>query len=142
MATYNTVKSNVKANGMAIGNPSGGPLFDGTGGTAVVYHDPSDHASLLALRGQILPEWSAVYPPGPAAMALTFGREKLRNCAGYTGVKFSRVRVLDVTRVLGAVEVTLEYGAAQRTGHGILPGGGKQGQTSALNTSRSNVKNN
>ena len=84
--------------------------FNGSGGTAVVYHDPSDYASLMALRGHILPEWSVVYPPVPAAEgALTFGREKLKNCAGSTSVTFSGVQVLDVTLVFGAVEVTLQY---------------------------------
>src|ERR1017187_5937752 len=86
-------------------NPSA-LAFDGTGGTAVVYHDPSDYGSLLALRGQILPEWSAVYSPVPSEQVVTYSPTKIKNCAGYTGVKFSRVQILDVTRVLGAVEVT------------------------------------
>src|ERR1035437_7896667 len=89
-------------------NPSA-LAFNGTGGTAVVYHDPSDYASLMVLRGHILPEWSVVYPPGAAERALTFGREKLKNCAGSISVTLSRIQVLHVRHVFGAVEVALQY---------------------------------
>lgn len=89
-------------------NPSA-LVFNGTGGKAVVYHDPSDYASLMVLCGHILSEWSVVYPPGAAERVLTFGREKLKNCAGSTSVTFSGVQVLDVRHVFGAVEVTLQY---------------------------------
>ena len=102
----------IKGVGIGLGhkpNP-GASAFNGAGGTAVVLHSASEYGSLMALRGQTLAEWSVVYPPVPAAEgALTFGREKLKNCAGSTSVTLSRIQVLDVRHVFGAVEVTLQY---------------------------------
>jgi hypothetical protein len=105
----------------ASGSRSSSMLFNGTSGTAVVYHDSREYFRLMMLRGHILPEWFAVCPPGPAALStLTLGCGKLKGQAGSIGVRFSTVQVVDGRNVDGAVEVTLRYGAAQRTDPGGL----------------------
>ena len=127
-------------------NPSAS-AFNGAGGTAVVYHDSREYFRLMLLRGHTLPEWFAVCPPGPAALStLTLGCGKLKGQAGSIGVRFSTVQVVDVRNVYGAVEVTLHYGAVQRLplGGNVLPsaGGPLATRTTAVNTTRSNIRTN
>jgi hypothetical protein len=124
-------------------NPSA-LAFHGTGGTAVVHHSASEYGSLMALLGQTLAEWSVAYPPGPLCES-TDDKHKdwIANLAGSTSVKFLRAKIVRVSHVGGAVEVTLNYGAVQR----LLPGGsGLQSTSGPLATtvvkSRSNVRNN
>jgi hypothetical protein len=98
-------------------------LFNGTGGTAVVGYEFSNYANLMALRGQTLQEWCAVYLPGSPVKAVAFSLANFNNPAGCTSVKFSEVRILDVQHVGGAVEVTLQYGAVQRIFQNSRTGG-------------------
>src|SRR5450759_4470787 len=104
----------IKSVGVGLGkkpNPSAS-AFNGTGGTAVVYHDASEYGSLMALRGQILAEWSVVYPPGPLCESTDKDhKDWIAKQAGSTSVKFCRVQTVDVRHVFGGVEVTLNYGA-------------------------------
>ena len=121
--------------------------FHGTGGTAVVYHDASDYGSLMALRGQTLAEWSVVYPPGPVCESSDdWHKGWIANQAGSTSVKFLRAKIVRVSHVGGAVEVTLNYGAVQRLlpGVNVLPsaGGPLATKIPPINNSRSNIKNN
>ena len=110
--------ANEGIHGVGIGlgqepKPSAVELFNGTGGTAVVYHEISDYQNLMALKGKTLPGWSVDYPPvAPAdasAVMTAFGNN---SPAGVTSVTFSEVRILDVEHVDGYLEVTMEYGAA------------------------------
>jgi hypothetical protein len=129
--------------------PGGGPralAFDVTGGTAVVLNSASEYGSLMALRGQILAEWSVVYPPGPETEAVAYNttRFMMNNTVGCTRVKFLRVQIVGVSHVGGAVEVTLNYGAVQRLplGGNVLPSAGGPLFQAAAVKSRSNVRNN
>lgn len=113
---------------MAVGDPIHGvgvglsrkpkpsaSAFNGTGGTAVVYHDSSDYGRLMALCGQALPEWSAVYVPGPVCESTDKDhKDWIANQPGSTRMKFLRAQIVSVSHVGGAVEVTLKYGAVQR----------------------------
>jgi hypothetical protein len=113
-------------------------VFGGTGGTAVVYHDVSDYASLMALKGRTVQEGSADYTPGtpPAATTYSATKSKIGSSvfAGVTSVTFSRVTVVSVAHAGSAVEVTLQYGGVRK-----LP---KCYAANVVNTSRSNIKTN
>ena len=126
--------------------PKTGPLaFSGTGGTAVVYHDCRDYGRLMALCGHTLAEWSAVYPPGLVCES-TDDKHKdwIANLAGSISVKFLRAKIMRVSHVGGAVEVTLNYDAMQRLppGGNVLQSTGGPLATTTINNSRSNIKNN
>ena len=140
----------LKSVGVGLGkkpNP-GANACNGTGGTAVMYHDPSDYGSLMALRGQIVPAWYVDYPPGPETQPAAFYARSPRDHrgAGTTSVKFLRVRIVNVRCVFGAVEVTLQYGAVQPVlpgrGWPIPPTDGPQEANTQINNSRSNIKTN
>jgi hypothetical protein len=137
----------IPAVGVGLGRkpPHQSLAFNGTGGTAVVYHDASEYGSLMALCGHTLPEWSVVYPPGPLCES-TDDKHKdwIANLAGSTSVKFLRAKIVRVSHVGGAVEVTLNYGAVQRLplGGNVLPSAGGPLFTTTVNNSRSNIKTN
>jgi hypothetical protein len=137
----------IKGVGIGFGHkPNPGAIaFNGTGGTAVVHHSASEYGSLMALRGQTLAEWSVVYPPGPLCESTDKDhKDWIANQAGSTSVKFLRAQIVSVSHVCGGVEVTLNYGAAQRLfpGGNVLPSTGGPLATTTVNNSRSNIKNN
>jgi hypothetical protein len=137
----------IKGVGIGLGHkPNPGAIaFNGTGGTAVVYHDVSDYGSLILLRGHTLAEWPVAYPPGPLCES-TDDKHKdwIATQAGSTSVKFLRAQIVSVSHVGGAVEVTLNYGAVQRLplGGNVLPSAGGPLFTTTNNNSRSNIKKN
>jgi hypothetical protein len=137
----------IKYVGIGLGKKPSASAFNGTAGTAVVYHDVSDYGSLVALCGHTLAEWSVAYPPGPLCES-TDDKHKdwIANQAGSISVKFLRAKIVRVSHVGGAVEVTLNYGAVQRLlpGENVLPsaGGPLATKTNPINNSRSNIKKN
>ena len=117
-------------------NPSANMLA-ASGGTAVVWHDASDYLSLLSLRGQTLPTWTAVYTPTTPDQTSAFSVTSSNLgglTAGATVVTFSRATVVDVTRNGNIVEVTLQCGSAS-----VVPGPCCQ---TAITKSVSNIRNN
>jgi hypothetical protein len=143
-----TVGEPIGGVGVGLGKPPSpsASAFNGTGGTAVVYHDASEYGSLMALRGQILAEWSVAYPPGPLCESTDKDhKDWIAKQAGSTSVKFLRAKIVRVSHVGGAVEVTLNYGAVQRLplGGNVLPStGGPLAQKEQVKGTRSNIKNN